>query len=170
MRDFSKISPAVWQSLRFNSLPSDDGRYLYLYLLTNRHQNSAGCYQLPDGYACTDLLWCSERYVAARQALLKADMIRFDAEASEVMITRWFKHNPPMNQSHYDGTERILERLESPEIAEAALEALRESWESILAERLARTQKGQKPAHGPPNGHSGQMPDRLQTAYMRGQR
>ncbi len=116
MRDFSKISPAVWQSSRFNSLPSDDGRYLYLYLLTNRHQNSAGCYRLPDGYACTDLLWRPDRYVAARQALQKADMIRFDAETIEVMITRWFKHNPPMNQSHYDGTERILERLESPRL------------------------------------------------------
>ncbi len=28
MRDFSKVSPTVWQSERFNSLPSDDGRYV----------------------------------------------------------------------------------------------------------------------------------------------
>ena len=49
MREFSKVSPAVWQSERFHSLPSDDGRYVHLYLLTNDHQNSAGCYRLPDG-------------------------------------------------------------------------------------------------------------------------
>ena len=57
MRDYSKISPALWQSARFNDLPSDDGRYLYLYLLTSSHQTSAGCYQLPDGYSCSDLRW-----------------------------------------------------------------------------------------------------------------
>lgn len=170
MREFSKISPAVWQSQRFNSLPSDDGRYLYLYLLSNRHQNSAGCYMLPDGYACTDLGWEPDRYQAARRMLVDADMIHFDAETSELMIARWFKHNPPMNQSHYDGTERILERLDSPEIAEAALGALRDSWESIQAERVAKTQKGQKPAHGPPNGSGGPLPERFQTAYMQGRR
>ena len=75
MRDFSKISPALWQSKRFNTLPSDDGRYLYLYLLTNGHQTSAGAYRLPDGYATNDLRWELSRYVKARHELISADLI-----------------------------------------------------------------------------------------------
>lgn len=111
MRDYSKISPALWQSSRFNGLPSDDGRYLYLYFLTCSHQNSAGCYRLPDGYACSDLRWQPDRYTSARDQLEAADLIRFDAATSVVMITRWFKHNPPMSESHLTGIERLLERL-----------------------------------------------------------
>jgi len=78
MRDFNKVSPTLWQSSRFVDLPSDDGRFLYLYLLTCHHQNSAGCFWLPDGYACNDIRWEAKRYVSARQSLLDADLIRYD--------------------------------------------------------------------------------------------
>jgi hypothetical protein len=88
MREFSKISPALWQSERFNSLPSDDGRYLYLYLLTNEHQNSAGCYRLLDLYACSDLRWSIERYSKARSELVDGGLVRFDAKGPVVMIVR----------------------------------------------------------------------------------
>lgn len=128
MRDFSKISPALWQSKRFNSLPSDDGRYLYLYLMTNSHQTSAGCYRLPDGYATDDLCWERSRYAQAKQELADAELILFDDAESVVMITRWFKHNPPMSGSHFIGIERTLERLPSQMIRQAALQAAHESW------------------------------------------
>jgi hypothetical protein len=170
MRDFSKVSPALWQSERFNGLPSDDGRYLYVYLLTNEHQTSAGCYRLPDGYACSDLRWLPERYANARSQLIEADLIKFDAGAQVIMITRWFKHNPPMNEDHHIGIVRILERLPSETIASEALQALENSLESIRAEKAAKMAQKQKPAHGLSNGLGGQMPERLQTNLMRGTR
>ena len=80
MREYSKVSPNVWQSERFNSLPSDDGRYLYLYLLTCQHQSSAGCYWLPEGLCLRGSRWPSNRLAKARQELVAADLILFDAE------------------------------------------------------------------------------------------
>jgi hypothetical protein len=144
MREYSKVSPNVWPSERFNSLPSDDGRYLYLYLLTCSHQNSAGAYRLPDGYACVDLRWKPERYHRARAELVAADLIAFDQQASVVMIRRWFRHNPPMSEKHLIGIERMLERLPSETIAQDALEAAQEAWEAIQNERAAK--KPQPPA------------------------
>jgi hypothetical protein len=170
MRDFSKVSPTVWQSERFNSLPSDDGRYVYLYLLTNEHQTSAGCYRLPDGYACSDLRWASERYAKARGQLIDAGLIRFDSNTQVVMITRWFKHNPPMNEDHQTGIVRILERLPSEVIASEAMQALEDSLEAIRAEKAAKVGQRQKPAHAFSNGLSGQITERLQTNILRGQR
>jgi hypothetical protein len=167
MRDFSKVSPTVWQSERFNSLPSDDGRYVYLYLLTNGHQTSAGCYRLPDGYACSDLRWLPERYAKARSQLIEADLIQFDASAQVIMICRWFKHNPPMNDDHHTGIVRILERLPSETIANAAKQALEDSLEAIHAEKAAKTAQKQKPAHGLSNGLGGQIPERLQTNRLK---
>lgn len=171
MREFSKISPALWHSQRFNTLPSDDGRYLYLYFLTCEHQNSAGCYRISDGYACDDLQWQNERYLKARSQLIAADLIVFDDDCHVVMICRWFKHNPPMNEKHLIGIERVLEKLPSVTIQKAAQDALIDTWEVIAAEKLAKAERQKKPAQGVSNGFAGATIDRLQnTNFLRGQR
>jgi hypothetical protein len=141
MRDYSKVSPAVWQSKRFNNLPTDDGRYLYLYLLTNKHQTSAGAYHLPEGYACDDLRWSPERYREARGQIVNADLIHYDDEEDVILITRWFKHNPPMSESHLIGIERQLERLPSELLCETALAAMYEAWDSVQAEKLGKSER-----------------------------
>lgn len=86
------------------------------------------------------------------------------------MIARWYKHNPPMNEKHFIGIERILEKLPSDAIREAALIALNESWESIAAEKLTKAQRQLKPASGLPNGLQVAMPERLQTPFLTNRR
>lgn len=163
MRDFSKISPSVWRSARFTDLSSDDARFLYLFYLTCEHQTSAGAYRLPDGYACNDLHWTQERYRKARADLQTADLIEFDDAASVVMIRRWFKHNPPMNESHLTGIERVIERLESELIAEAISLELNEAWESVLVEKARHEErKKQKAPERSPSQHP------LNTQYLNG--
>lgn len=133
MREYSKISPSVWRSQKFNNLPSDRERYLFLYLLTNAHQNSAGCYALMEGYACFDLRWAVEHYRIAMGALGAAKLISFDLNTSEVLIERWFRHNPPMNYKHKIGTSRIIDQIQSPTLREVAREALNTVWEESVA-------------------------------------
>jgi hypothetical protein len=113
MRDFTKVSPTLWRSCRFADLQSDDGKFLFLYLLTCAHQNSAGCFWLPDGYACNDLRWDVKRYRSASQVLIDAGFIQFDKINQVVLIERWFKHIPPMNRSHVKSNEAALEQCPS---------------------------------------------------------
>lgn len=138
MRDFSKVSPSLWQSRRFTGLSSDDARYAYLYLLTCEHQTSAGCCRLPDAYAAADLRWPVERYRKARLELIDAELIKWDDDTSVVMITRWFKFSPPMNEKHLQGIRHILERLPSQDIWEEATAEL----EAIVA-AMPRARAGQ---------------------------
>jgi hypothetical protein len=166
MRDFSKVSPAVWQSNRFNGLPSDDGRYLYIYLLTNEHQTAAGCYRLPDGYACTDLRWLAERYARAREELVASDMIVFDATSRVIGIKRWFKHNPPMSKDHLTGIVRYLTKLPSDEIATTFEADANEAWEAIMAARAAEEARKRKAAPGAPQGRGGGISNHLETPYL----
>ena len=166
-REYSKVSPRLWQSSRFAALPSDDAKFAFLYLLTSEHQNSAGRYRLLDGYATADLRWPLDRYRKAREQLVKAGMIRFDPEKGVVLIDRWFYHNPPMSESHLIGVERQLERIESDELREAALAALSELWDAVQAQRLSKCRKRQTLAGDFPNGSGGHIPDRLRTTpYM----
>lgn len=117
-REFSKVSPAVWRSGKFASLKSSAAQVLHLYLLTCEHQNSAGCFRLPDGYACSDLGWTAQDYADARDGLVAAGLIRFDATTAEIYVERWFKHNPPTNEKHAAGTRRLIEAIESDGIRE----------------------------------------------------
>ena len=145
MRDFNKVSPTLWQSSRFMDLPSDGGRFLYLYLLTCPHQNSAGCFWLPDGYACNDLCWDAKRYQQARQELVAADLIQFDKGNQVVLIKRWFKHNPPMNKSHAIGIEKVLIRCTSPELQQECHDALMEAWEAKTGTKTTHQPNSRKP-------------------------
>lgn len=115
---FSKVSPAVWRSRRFTSLPDSDTKLLYLYFVTSEHQTSIGAYVIPTGYAKSDLDWDTDRYEAARTALTEAELIAFDEETSTVYVLRWFKHSPPMNESHAQGCIRLIGELESDSIRE----------------------------------------------------
>jgi hypothetical protein len=136
-------------------LQSDDGKLLYLYLLTCEHQNSAGAFRLPDGYACVDLRWEPERYVKARAELIAADLIAFDDKASVVAVRRWFQHNPPMNEKHFAGTLRLLGGLESDSIAQEVRASATTAWD-------ARVVKSSRPSEG--KG----FPPRLQTPFFNG--
>src|SRR5262245_51687331 len=113
MRDFSKVVPQMWESPRFRSLPDDTARLTYFYLLSNRHQTSAGCYRLPPAYASADMGWDTARYEAAVQALLDAQLVAVDRETEEVLILGWFKHNPPTNEKYAMGTTKLVEQIQS---------------------------------------------------------
>ncbi|CAI2932442.1 hypothetical protein [Aminobacter niigataensis] len=117
-REFSKVSPAVWRSGRFTGLECSIAQILYLYFLTCEHQNSAGCFRLPDGYACSDLGWEPATYTEARERLVRADLVTFDPATEEIYVDRWFRHNAPMNEKHSLGTRRIIEAIESDAVRE----------------------------------------------------
>lgn len=145
MRDYSKVSPSLWASERFHSVGSDDARYVYLYMLTCEHQTSAGAYRLPDAYAAADLRWPIGRYQKARAELVNTGLIRFDASAAVLMVTRWFRFNPPMNPSHLKGIRHVLDRLPSQTIR---VDATAELDEVMTANAQARADREAKQAAG----------------------
>jgi hypothetical protein len=118
-RQFCKVSPALWRSPRFNALDSD-GKVLALYFLTSMHQNSAGCYAIPKGYAMSDLGWQRNRYESALSLVIEAGLVAYDDEAEVVYIERWYTHCPPQNEKHAQAIRRIISEIDSDEIRERA--------------------------------------------------
>lgn len=116
MRDFVKVSQTVWKSKKFRALPNDDGRYLYLYILTCPHSNSPGCFDLPMSYASGDLRWENDRIKAALDSLCEAALIRFDSEENTVLIENWFEFNSPANPKHAVGMLSQLKQASSDEL------------------------------------------------------
>lgn len=120
MRDFTKVSPKIWRNKAFKALPTDEARLLMLYLTTSEHQNIAGCFRLPEGYALDDLGWSADRYRSALSALIDARLILTDMETLEVFVCGWFDKNAPTNKKHSLGIERVVDAIESDNLRDAA--------------------------------------------------
>lgn len=145
-RIFSKISPAIWRSRRFMGL-SDRAKVLQLYLLSNAHITSAGCYELPDGYACADLDWSEADYFAARNELVREGLIDVDEALSIILIERWFRHNAPANADHAKGCRRRLAAIESERLRQKAIAAFDEvDQERIVREAAKAAEKAERDA------------------------
>lgn len=143
MRDFSKISPKLWRSARFRSLPSEDAKLAYLYVLTCGHQTSAGCFCLPPAYGAADLNWPEERFSGALNEAACVDLLVVDPATDELFVRRWFRHNPPTNPKHLKGIERLISEMDSDAVREAAEEELAEYQDQPNVTPLA-----QPPRHG----------------------
>ena len=135
-RSFTKVSPAVWRSRRFIGLP-DEAKVGFLYLLSNAHVTSAGVYELPRGYACSDLAWTEAAYLSVIEELVSAGLIDHDPDSDVILIERWFKHNPPANDDHATGTRRRLQSIECDRLREKAISAFDEA-NAARIEREAR--------------------------------
>ena len=170
MRHFNKVSPTLWQSRRFQGLPSDDGRLLFLYFLTCPHNNSAGCFFLPDGYACHDLGWEKDCYEEALESLIDAEMVDYDSENQVVLIEQWFRHNPPMNPSHHGGIIGQLERVPSDRLSEKALDELEASKNGIGERKRDGGPQPPDKLDTRPDSSAGVTAAHLNTPYMTGQR
>ena len=137
MREFSKVSPKVWRDKRFRGLSSIDAQLVFLFFLTCDHQNSAGSYRVPDGYACADLGWDVARYIEARNLIVQAGLIVFDEDTDELFISGWFDTNPSMNPKHALSIQTAIAKIESDFIREAAEEDFERS-EEVRAYRPAK--------------------------------
>ena len=87
---------SFWSSSDMRSL-SEDARALALYLLTCPHGTIAGVFRLPDGYACEDLQWCSERVSEGFSELFAKGFANRCETTKWVWIRKHFEWNSPEN-------------------------------------------------------------------------
>ena len=77
-RKFTMVSPKIWQSSGLSGLKTSCAQVLFLYYFTSQHQNSAGCYRIPDVYVWEDFGWDAEAVRNSRQELIRANLVEFE--------------------------------------------------------------------------------------------
>jgi hypothetical protein len=115
MRDFSKIKTSLWNSKRLRSLGDEvlTPRLLYCYLLSNKHGNSAGCFDLDPLYVCADMQCKKEDFDRCIIALSEAFLIDWDGLTNTVLIHKWEQENAPTNPKHAMGLFAHMESASS---------------------------------------------------------
>ena len=122
IRDFTMVSPKIWHSNRYKSL-SEQSRLLFLYLLTNPHVTSIGCYRLPAGYACTDLQWEPTVLRSKLDELKSHGMIIEDPETETIWIDQWNQFSPLKGEKSIKGAQKKLDALPASDAKEACEKA-----------------------------------------------
>lgn len=107
---FTKIDELLWTDEKFKKL-SDDGKFLFLYVLSCPHRNILGFYFLPIPYGSFDLDWKSERFTKGLQELLDKGLINYNFDTNIIFIKNFLKYNPLENPNQVKGAIKALNTL-----------------------------------------------------------
>jgi hypothetical protein len=107
---YSKVFVKIWHSKDFRTL-SEEGKMLFLYLLTSPHRNMGGLYYLPLPYLCYDVGLDEERVSKAFEELADKDMALYDYDTQVVLIKKWFCYNPIENENQAKGLNKQLAEI-----------------------------------------------------------
>ena len=107
---YSKVFVKIWHSKDFRTL-SEEGKMLFLYLLTSPHRNMGGFYYLPLPYLCFDVGLDEERVSKAFEELTDKDMALYDYNTQVVLIKKWFCYNPIENENQAKGLNKQLAEI-----------------------------------------------------------
>jgi hypothetical protein len=107
---YSKIDARFWDDEKVLSL-STDARYLMLYLLSTKHRNVLGCYQMPKAYALEDTRLPDKRFSRAWNELISSGMVSYDDDSRTLLVRNFLRYNPIENHNQVKGAIKKLEGL-----------------------------------------------------------
>lgn len=94
MASYRNIQLSFWTDAKVADEFTPEDKYFYLYLLTNPHTNTCGCYELSikqmsveTGYSTDTIDRLIERFA------LVHDIIRYSKETKEMLVINWYKYN-----------------------------------------------------------------------------
>jgi len=131
---YSKVFVKIWHSKDFRTL-SEEGKMLFLYLLTSPHRNMGGFYYLPLPYLCFDVGLDEERVSKAFEELTDKDMALYDYNTQVVLIKKWFCYNPIENENQAKGLNKQLAEIPKSKLFKPFVNCVKEYCkyiESIL--------------------------------------
>ena len=131
---YSKVFVKIWHSKDFRML-SEEGKMLFLYLLSSPHRNMGGFYYLPLPYLCFDVGLDEERVSKAFEELTDKDMALYDYNTQVVLIKKWFCYKPIENENQAKGLNKQLAEIPKSKLFKPFVDCVKEYCkyiESIL--------------------------------------
>ena len=96
MPRYRKVEVRIWNDSKFVSM-SDDGKLIFLFLLTHPHMTSIGAMKGGVGGLSEEMRWDTERLREAFREGVSNGMIEHDEKALLIVLPNFIKHNAPEN-------------------------------------------------------------------------
>lgn len=107
---YAKVERRIWNDRKFMEL-TDDGRMVFLFLMTHPHMTSVGAMRATMPGLAEELRWPLERFRDGFETLSERYMAAFDEAAGMVALPNYLKHNAPANPNVVKGWLSALELL-----------------------------------------------------------
>lgn len=110
MREYGAVNTRFWLWAQESSL-SDAQKVIALYILTNPHGNSLGCFRLPASYAAEDTGYSPEQVEKEYRFLIEKGFISYCSSTKYILIKKYLKWNPIQNKKHGIAIGKIVARV-----------------------------------------------------------
>lgn len=140
---YQRIFTSIWQDEKFLTL-SEDGKLLFLYVLTSPHSNSLGLYVLPSAYILGDLGWDKKRLAKPFVELLGKGLVAYDESTRLIMIQNHLKHNPVENENQAKANAKLILKMPKSQLFAHVISKLIQNDKSFY-EPLIKQLKEQLP-------------------------
>jgi len=121
MARYRKISTRIWNDEKFINL-SDDGKFLFLFLLTHPHMTSLGAMRAtPEGLA-SELKWSSERLSKAFREAITKGMVKSNNGACCIFLPNFLKHNQPESPNVIKSWRNALDDIPECSLKDEAIQ------------------------------------------------
>lgn len=124
MARFRKVDPRIWNDEKFRDL-SDQGKLLFLFLLTHPHMTSVGAMRATMPGLAAELGWDVEGFRERFAEPFRKGMVKVDEKASFLVLPNFIKYNPPENPNVLKSWFSSLDLLPECELKRQHLEYLK---------------------------------------------
>ena len=131
---YSKIDSLFWRDQKNRKL-SDDGKLLFLYLLTCHHRSSIGLYYLPEQYVASDIKWTLERVRKGFNELLQNGCVKYDRDNEIVFIKNFLRYNSFENSNQIRGAIKFLGTLPDTVFLSDLIEVIKMGYEDCSKDK-----------------------------------
>ena len=131
---YSKIDSLFWRDQKNRKL-SDDGKLLFLYLLTCPHRSSIGLYYLPEQYVASDIKWTLERVRKGFKELLQNGCVKYDRDNEIVFIKNFLRYNSFENSNQIRGAIKFLGTLPDTVFLSDLIEVIKMGYEDCSKDK-----------------------------------
>lgn len=130
MSHYRKVDVRIWNDEKFRAL-SDDGRSLFLLILTHPHMTSLGAMRASAASLADDLRWPAARTAKAFRQLLAQGLVAFDRSGPIVALPNFLKYNAPENPNVLKSWVKSLDLLPACALKTTTLDRLRSFVEGL---------------------------------------
>lgn len=110
MTRYRKVSTRIWSDENFRKL-GELSKFVFLYLLTNPSLTMLGAMRTSVPGLAAEIGMDLRKFTVAFDSLVSAAMVRFDKEASFLLLPNFMRHNKPENPNVVKHWPEVFEAL-----------------------------------------------------------
>ncbi len=120
---YRQVYTTFWQDPFVLEL-TPEGKYFYLYLMTNSKTKQCGCYELPMKVMEFETGYNRETLEKLIQIFVENEKIRYDHDTKEMLLLNWHKHNYSKSPRIITCLEREIEKIKNEEFKRYCIDTL----------------------------------------------